>query len=205
MNDLQPVIQQKIRMCQQLYNSKSFVSVLEYLLAMGNYLNENAGKEKVKGIRLSTLSKMSQLRGKDRDFTLLHALVEQILFHQPALVAFTEELAEFETDPGASIKGLTAEVDVLKNELQKVVQYRKASKKRKLGDTHPNFIKDLKAVIEKHQLDLSTLTKTCEEMKKLYSAILVKFGEASDQDSQELFGVITQFIHDFKRAQAETI
>ncbi|KAJ0036332.1 hypothetical protein NQD34_005009 [Periophthalmus magnuspinnatus] len=205
MNDLQPLINQKIRMCQQLYNSRSFVSVLEYLLAIGNYLNENAGKEKAKGIRLSSLTKTGQLRGKDRDYTLLHALVEQILWHQPALTSFTEELAEFETDPGASIKGLTAEVDVLKNELQKIIQYRKASKKRKLGDAHPNFLKDLKTVIDKYQSDLSTLTKTCEEMKKLYSAILVKFGEAPDQDSQELFGVICQFIHDFKRARAETV
>ncbi|CAL9703186.1 unnamed protein product [Knipowitschia caucasica] len=205
MKDLQPLINQKIRMCQQLYDSRLFVSVLAFLLAIGNYLNENAGKEKAKGIRLSSLTKTVDLRGKDRDFTLLHALVEQILALQPSLVFFTDELAEFETDPGASIKGLTAEVDVLKNELQKVVQYRKASKKRKLGDAYPNFLKDLKFVIEKYQSDLSLLTKACEEMKKLYSVILVKFGEPADLDSQELFGVICQFIHDFKRAHAETV
>lgn len=84
---------------------------------------------------------LSQLRGRDRNFTLLHALVEQILLHEPHLATFTQELAEFETVPGgklahqdlkktqwffpfemclnetclsllaASIKGLTAEVD----------------------------------------------------------------------------------------------
>lgn len=52
------LINQKIRMCTQLYNSRSFVSVLEYLLAIGNYLNENAGKEKAKGFRLSSLTKV---------------------------------------------------------------------------------------------------------------------------------------------------
>ncbi|XP_028849100.1 delphilin isoform X2 [Denticeps clupeoides] len=55
--DLEPLIGQKIRMCQQLIGSRGFVSVLEYLLVMGNYLNENAGKEKVKGFRLSSLPK----------------------------------------------------------------------------------------------------------------------------------------------------
>lgn len=203
--DLQPLMSQKIRMCQQLYESRSFTSVLLYLLVIGNYLNENAGKEKAKGFRLSTLTKVTQLRGSDRHFTLLHALVEQILLLDPSLVLFTEELAEFEAVPGASIKGLMAEVDVLKNELQKIVQYRKTSKKRKLGDTYPNFLKELKTVIERYQADLSALTKMCEEMKKLYSVILVKFGEAADQDSQELFGVISQFIHDFRRAHAETV
>lgn len=205
MKDLQPLINQKIRMCTQLYNSRSFVSVLEYILAIGNYLNENAGKEKAKGFRLSSLTKLSQLRGRDKKFTLLHALVEQIMLHEPYLASFTQELAEFETVPGASIKGLTAEIDVLKNELQKVVQYRKTSKKRNAGAHHPNFSKDLKTAIEKYNADLSALTKTCEEMKKLYSVILVKFGEPADQDSQELFGLICQFIHDFKRAHAETV
>ncbi|XP_034733174.1 protein diaphanous homolog 1 [Etheostoma cragini] len=204
MNDLQPLINQKIRMCTQLNNSRSFISVLEYLLAIGNYLNENARKEKAKGFRLSSLTKLSQLRGRDRKFTLAHALVEQIMLHEPCLATFPQELAEFETVPGASIKGLTAEVDVLKNELQKVIQYRKTSKKRNDG-VHPNFSKDLKLAIEKYNTDLSALTKTCEEMKKLYSVILVKFGEMADQDSQELFGLICQFIHDFKRAHAEII
>lgn len=205
MNDLQPLINQKIRMCTQLNNCRSFVSVLEYLLAIGNYLNENARKEKAKGIRLSSLTKLSQLRGRDKKFTLLHALVEQIMLHEPCLATFTQELAEFETVPGASIKGLTAEVDVLKNELQKVVQYKKAARKRNAGLLHPNFSKDLKMAIEKYNTDLSALTKTCEEMKKLYSVILVKFGEPADQDSQELFGLICQFVHDFKRAHAEII
>ncbi|XP_070766720.1 uncharacterized protein [Enoplosus armatus] len=205
MNDLQPLINQKIIMCMQLNNCRSFVSVLEYLLAIGNYLNENTKKEKAKGFRLSSLTKLSQLRGNDRKFTLLHALVEQIMLHEPCLATFTQELAEFETVPGASIKGLTAEVDVLKNELQKVIQYRKTSKKRNAGVHHPTFAKDLKMAIEKYNTELSALTKMCEEMKKLYSVILVKFGEPADQDSQELFGLICQFVHDFKRAHAEMI
>ncbi|KAM7405234.1 hypothetical protein PAMP_012510 [Pampus punctatissimus] len=40
-------------------------------------------------------------------------------------------------------------------------------------------------------------------MKKLYSVILVKFGEPADQDSKELFGLICQFVHEFRRTHAE--
>ncbi|KAI9515638.1 hypothetical protein NQZ68_023288 [Dissostichus eleginoides] len=206
MKDLQPLINQKIRMCMQLNNCRSFVSVLEYLLTIGNYLNENARKEKAKGFRLSTLTKLSQLRGNDRKFTLLHALVEQIMLLEPSLAAFTEDLTEFETVPGASINGLTAEVDVLKNEVQKVIQYEKTFKKKNnAGGQHPQFYKDLKMAIEKYKTGLSALTKTRDEMKKLYSVILVKFGEPADQDSQELFGLICQFVHDFRGAHAEMI
>lgn len=38
-----------------------------------------------------------------------------------------------------------------------------------------------------------------------FPLVKVKFGEAADQDSQELFGLICQFIHDFKRAHTEMI
>ncbi|XP_040049664.2 uncharacterized protein LOC120829539 [Gasterosteus aculeatus] len=205
MKDLQPLINQQIRMCTQLNNCRSFVSVLEYLLAIGNYLNENARKEKAKGFRLSSLTNLTQLRGKDRKFTLLNALVEQIMLHEPSLAAFTRELAEFETVPGASIKGLTAEVDVLKNELQKVIQYKRTYKKTNAGIHHQKFYKDLKASTEKYKTDLSALTNTCEEMKKLYSVTLVKFGEPADQDSQELFGSICRFVQEFKGAHAEIL
>ncbi|XP_059384383.1 uncharacterized protein LOC132118513 isoform X2 [Carassius carassius] len=203
MEDLTPLIIQKIRMCQQLWACESFVSVLEYLLAVGNYLNQNAGKDRAKGFRLSSLTKLSQLRGNNRKFTLLHALVEQIMLREPCLATFFLELAEFETVPGASVKGLTAEVDVVKNEFQKIVQYRKTYSKSKNEVNQPKFFKDLKAAIEKHEADLRQLMKRCEEMRKLYTDILIKFGEPLDQDSQEVFGWICQFIGDFKKVYSE--
>ncbi|XP_048098160.1 formin-like protein 6 isoform X2 [Alosa alosa] len=203
MEDLEPLINQKIRMCQQLIGSQTFVCVLEYLLAVGNYLNEHAGKDKAKGFRLSSLIKLSQLRGVERHVTLLHALAEQIVLHEPGLATFPSELAEFDTVPGASIKGLTAEIDVVKNELQKALQYKKSYTKKNPIPQHPKFSKDLKAAIEKYNMDLQQLTKKSEEMRKIYSDILVKFGEAADQDSQELFGWVCQFITEFKKAHAE--
>ncbi|KAM9785596.1 uncharacterized protein ACB057_013960 [Neosynchiropus ocellatus] len=192
MRDLQPLMNQKIRMCSQLLNSGSFVAVLEYLLAIGNCLNENAGKGKARGFRLSSLTKLSQLRGREKKFTLLHALVEQIMLHEPGLASFTHELAEFETVPGASIKGLTAEVDVLKNELQKVHQYKKTARKWNAGAAHANFLKELKVVIDNYDTDLAALTKTCEEMKKLYSAVLKQDTGEGLLSSSEIFVSLLQ-------------
>ncbi|KAG7253790.1 hypothetical protein CRUP_022854, partial [Coryphaenoides rupestris] len=103
----------------------------------------------------------------------------------------------------ASIKGLTAEVDVLKNELQKVVNYRETNKKGNGGDQQQNFSKDLKAAIKNYKADICALSKQCDKMKKLYSSLLVKFGEPMDQDSQELFGYICQFLHDFRKIHSE--
>lgn len=49
------------------------------------------------------LLQLSQLRGKDRKFTLMHALVEQIRLHSPQVAMFFQELAEFETVPGGKL------------------------------------------------------------------------------------------------------
>ncbi|XP_067904242.1 formin-F [Heterodontus francisci] len=202
-DDLQPLITQKIKACSQLLNSKLFVSVLEYLLAIGNFLNTNAGKEKAKGFCLSSLTKVVQLRGKDRKFTLLHALVEQIISQEPALANFPHELTEFEDVPGASIKGLIAEVDVLKKELQKITLHKKIFKSKNRSSPDGHFYKELKSVIQKYEVELSDLTKHCDEMKKLYSSLLVKFGEPLDRDSQEMFGWVSSFIKDFRKVVTE--
>ncbi|XP_041334337.1 formin-like protein 13 [Pyrgilauda ruficollis] len=203
--DLEPLIIQNIQASRQLQSSPKFVAVLEYILAMGNHLNEKAGKEVARGFRLSSLAKLSLLRGRDRTFTLLHALVEQILLHQPELATFPQELTEFEAVPDASMKGLSAEVDVLKKELENLVQCRRLLKPKasKATPQESQFCKELKDLIQKYEGDLSQLSKRCEEMKKLYSNVLVRFGEAADLDSQELFGGISSFICEFRKACAE--
>lgn len=54
------LITQNIQASKQLQSSPKFVAVLEYILAMGNHLNEKAGKEVAKGFRLSSLAKVSK-------------------------------------------------------------------------------------------------------------------------------------------------
>ncbi|XP_010079842.1 PREDICTED: formin-H-like, partial [Pterocles gutturalis] len=146
MRDLEPLINQKIRASKQLQSSQKFVAVLEYILAIGNHLNEKAGKEKAKGFRLSSLTKLTLLRGKERTFTLLHALVEQIFLHEPDLAKFSQELTEFEAVPDASMKGLSAEIDVLKKELENVIQCRRLIKPKTIKATpqESQFCKELK-------------------------------------------------------------
>uniref|UniRef100_A0A803VV52 FH2 domain-containing protein n=1 Tax=Ficedula albicollis TaxID=59894 RepID=A0A803VV52_FICAL len=199
------LIVQNIQASKQLQASPKFVAVLEYILAMGNHLNERAGKEVAKGFRLSSLAKLPLLRGRERRFTLLHALVEQILSHEPELATFPQELTEFEAVPDASMKGLSAEVDVLKKELENLIQCRRLLKPKasKATPQESQFCKELKDLIQKYEGDLSQLSKRCEEMKKLYSNVLVRFGEPADLDSQELFGWISAFISDFRKASAE--
>ncbi|XP_053106138.1 uncharacterized protein LOC128324941 isoform X2 [Hemicordylus capensis] len=205
MADLEPLINQKIRACKELQDSSRFVAVLQYILTIGNYLNEKGGRESAKGFLLSSLAKLSLLRGKERNFTLLHALVEQIFLHEPDLAKFSQELTEFKAVSGASIKGLSAEVEVLRKELESIVECRRLIKPKviKAGTLESHFHKDLKDLIQKYEGELLQLSKRCAEMKKAYHDILMKFAEAEDRDSEELFGWIATFISEFKRVSLE--
>ncbi|XP_054837841.1 uncharacterized protein LOC129331349 isoform X3 [Eublepharis macularius] len=205
MAELEPLINQKINACKQLQDSPKFVAVLEYILTMGNYLNEKAGREKTRGFRLSSLTKLSLLRGREQSFTLLHALVEQIFLHNPDLAEFSQELTEFKTVSGASIKGLSAEAEVLQKELKSIVECRRQIKPKviKAGTLESQFYKELKDLIQKYEEDLSQLSKSCAEMKNAYHDILIKFGEAEDQDSEEFFGWISTFISEFRKVLLE--
>ncbi|XP_077316670.1 formin-F-like [Lithobates pipiens] len=205
MKYLQPLLLQKVKACSQLLSSQAFPVVLAYVLALGNFLNENAGKEKARGFRLSSLTKMAHLASKEKRFTLMHALVEQILLQEPDLAKFFQELTEFEAVPGASVKGLNAEVDVLSKQLETVYHYRKSfkAKHNKASASEERFLKDLKDIVENYKIQQAELVKKASEMKKLYAEVLQKFGEAEDQDSQELFGWIGTFIKEFQSAYTD--
>uniref|UniRef100_A0A8C5QUL5 Uncharacterized protein n=1 Tax=Leptobrachium leishanense TaxID=445787 RepID=A0A8C5QUL5_9ANUR len=205
MQDLHRLLVQQLKACDQLLKSQAFPAVLRYVLAIGNCLNENAGKDKAKGFRLVSLTKMSQLVSKEKKFTLLHALVEQILLQEPDLAKFSQELTEFEAVPGASVKGLNAEVEVLSKELEKIDQYRKAfkSKNSKGSASEIKFLKDLKVIYENYKAEYVKLSKESTEMKKIYSDILQTFAEAEDQDSRELFGWISTFIKEFQNVLSQ--
>lgn len=62
------LINQKSRACQLLQDSPRFVAVPEYILAIGNFLNEMAGREKAKGFQLSSLAKVSASVVEKRGF-----------------------------------------------------------------------------------------------------------------------------------------
>ncbi|PIO28293.1 hypothetical protein AB205_0218610, partial [Aquarana catesbeiana] len=58
-------------------------------------------------------------------------------------------------------------------------------------------------IVENYKIQQAELVKKAGEMKKLYAEVLQKFGEAEDQDSQELFGWISTFIKEFQSAYTD--
>lgn len=89
--------------------------------------------------------------------------------------------------------------------METIYQYRKSfkAKHNKASASEERFLKDLKDIVENYKIQQAELVKKAGEMKKLYAEVLQKFGEAEDQDSQELFGWISTFIKEFQSAYTD--
>ncbi|XP_077982635.1 uncharacterized protein LOC144437552 [Glandiceps talaboti] len=198
--DLEPTICTVLNACMELYASDQFVSVLEYILAIGNYMNSQSNKGYAHGFKLGTLVKLVDCRGKDKKYTLLKFLVEQINNGEPQLLGFFNEMTNVEKSADVSTKGLTAEVDVMKKDLTKIKKSAiQISKNKKATNQDSRFCKQVEDFVNEYENKLKKLHTTCEDMNRMYNKVLIKYGETGNIGSEEFFSWITEFIKSFKK------
>ncbi|XP_070575952.1 formin-J-like isoform X2 [Ptychodera flava] len=198
--DLAPTIETILNACRELYTSEKFITVLEYILAIGNYMNSNSNKGTAYGFKLGTLTKLADCRGKDKKYTLLKYLVEQITKSEPELLSFTVELTNVEQVTCASTIALTAEIDVMKKDLTKIKKSTtQISKNKKSTNQDVRFCKQVDDFVDQYENKLKMLHGTCSEMSKLYDKVLEKYGEPKGIGSEEFFSCVADFIKAFKK------
>ncbi|XP_030831185.1 uncharacterized protein LOC100890634 isoform X2 [Strongylocentrotus purpuratus] len=197
---LAPTIEHVLDSLDVLCNSVRFVSVLEYVLAVGNFINSGCSKGIAMGFKLGTLPKLAECRARDKNFTLLKYLVQQIHKHEPDLLGFIEELQPIMHANDASIKALQAEVEVMKKDLSKVKK--NASVLMKVENPPERdiaFVDDIEMFVESYEGKLSDLQDKSDDMKNLFEQMLLRFGENVNVESQEIFSSIAEFVKAFKR------
>lgn len=92
--------------CKEVYSNNDFIEVLQYILAIGNYINAGTKKGNSYGFKLSTLTKVNvilfvclsvvfkllEFRAAESKQTLLHYLVQQIHDNNIELLGFHESM-----------------------------------------------------------------------------------------------------------------
>ncbi|PIK44561.1 putative formin-like protein 6 [Apostichopus japonicus] len=172
--DLVPTIDNTLAGCRALIFSQKFTAILEYILAIGNFINSGSSKGTAPGFRLLSLPKLVDCKGKDKKFTLMKYLVQQIHQIDSELLDFTDELLPITFVPEASVKALQAEVEVMKKDLMLV---RRNANVLLSGENPPErdvlFCDDVESFAEQLDLKLGEMQCKTDEMKKLYDDILV--------------------------------
>ncbi|XP_048577123.1 formin-like protein 6 isoform X2 [Nematostella vectensis] len=204
-DDLAPAVKGLLEACHELYCSKKFPVVLEYILAIGNYINGGTNRGGAYGLRLTSLPKLADIRGKSKKDTLLRYLISQLRQKCPDTLEMLQELKAVPQASDASIKGLSAEVEVMRKDLAKIKKHSSdLFLKHKRTDTQDvKFFRDVDLFVLEYEEKLKDLCEKCKEMKYIYAKLLARYGEAPNTDSEELLSSISAFLNHFKKALNE--
>lgn len=203
--DLAPNVNNLLQACQELYNSKNFLLVLEYVLSIGNILNSGSNRGGAYGFRLHSLPKLADIRGKNKKYTLLKFLILQLQQSNPDALNFPDELKSLPKAATCSSKALFAEVEVMRKDLLKIKKH-SSELFLERTETNPKDVKlhnDVDSFVNEYEEKLNDLCDKCKQMKQIFNKVLGSFGEPQSSDSEELFAAISTFMTQFRKTLKE--
>ncbi|KAK7492239.1 hypothetical protein BaRGS_00016536 [Batillaria attramentaria] len=190
--------------CGTLLGNTSLQVVMRCLLTIGNHLNASRQpKEGVPGFQISSIDKMVDLKGRDPQYSLMTYLVEQLNVSRPDLLDWTSSLTLVPKVAGYSVLAIGAEIDVLKNDLQKVKKYQKALKG--LSGHHgvnKKFQSDVQNFILEYEKRLETIQDKSGKLQHKFRQLLAWLGEPASRTSDVLFSSLALLIDRFQQARA---
>ncbi|XP_076808733.1 uncharacterized protein LOC143451862 [Clavelina lepadiformis] len=199
---LQPEVEMALNAWKELFESKLLETLLAYILAVTNRINASNSKGVTKGIRLSSLEKTTVMRTNDRKFTLLQVVLKIVKEEKPEILKLDQELKSFSKAQAYSIKGLMAEIDVMRKSSFKAKKNCELFRRKKNQPTKEDlvFCSNVESVLSSIDSRIVSMADKCLEIRKTLGKVLIKFGESLDTDSQELFGWIRDFLENFKKS-----
>eukprot|EP00736_Rhodelphis_marinus_P001697 Rmarinus@m.11736 len=120
LRELQQDNQSVIDACETIFNSTSFVSILEVTVTVGNYVNHGSYRGNAYGVRISYLKLLRETKSKDGSTTLLHYLVKFIRTHFPHLAGWYHEFANVTIAKKVDIAELRTRMSQLQSGIESV-------------------------------------------------------------------------------------
>lgn len=172
-------------------DSEKFKSILEIVLAFGNYLN-SCKRGPAYGFKLQSLDTLLDTKSTDKRICLLHYIVNTIRQKFPELLNFDTELYCIDKASLVSLENVVSDV----NELEKgMVLVRKEADIRGKGPQN-HIVKDFLANSEEKLKKLKVDSKTAQDA---FKECVEFFGESSrTSDASAFFSLLVRFAKAFK-------
>ncbi|XP_034563956.1 LOW QUALITY PROTEIN: delphilin [Notolabrus celidotus] len=186
----------------ELRSSKKLAKILEFVLAMGNYLNNGQPKSnRTTSFKINFLTELSTTKTVDGKSTFLHILAKSLCQHFPELLNFSRDLTTVPLAAKVNQKVITAELSDLHSTIQDI---RTACLKIP-PTSEDHFASVMSSFLENSHPSIQSLeslqTRTMEEFSKVASY----FGEDSKSTKTEaFFAIFADFVSKFERALSET-
>jgi hypothetical protein len=192
--------------CKELNSNKELIEVLQYVLAIGNYINHGTKKGNAYGFKLSSLTKLIEFKANESKQTLLHYLVKLLHDQHIHLLIFHESLdcVVKAGESEISTKSILAELEVMQRQLKRMDRdINKIVEEKTLTDSCTKLKIEVDEFVNKYTKEISSLDNRGKEMTDTYTIILEKFGEPPTTDSEDFFGNISIFIKQFRKILLE--
>ncbi|XP_044931069.1 delphilin isoform X3 [Mustela putorius furo] len=185
----------------ELRNSRKLAKILEFVLAMGNYLNDGQPKtNKTTGFKINFLTELNSTKTVDGKSTFLHILAKSLSQHFPELLGFAQDLPTVPLAAKVNQRALTSDLADLHgtiSEIQAACQSMCPSSEDKFAVVMTSFLETAQPVLRA----LDGLQR--EAMEELGRA-LAFFGEDSKATTSEaFFGIFAEFMSKFERALSD--
>ncbi|CAH1122122.1 unnamed protein product [Ceutorhynchus assimilis] len=193
---IQPQIHAVISGSNSVKSSRKLRSVLEIVLAFGNYLN-SAKRGPAYGFKLQSLDSLLDTKSTDKRLCLLHFIVATIRQKFPDLLNFDSELQYIEKAAVVSLENIFTDVHELEKGMEAV---RKEAEIRGRGNCSL-VIRDFLANAEDKLRRLKTDSKVSQEA---FRECVEYFAESSrTTDANTFFSLLVRFVKAFKTADQE--
>ncbi|XP_024601034.1 delphilin [Neophocaena asiaeorientalis asiaeorientalis] len=182
----------------ELKNSRKLAKILEFVLAMGNYLNDGQPQtNKTTGFKINFLTELNSTKTVDGKSTFLHILAKSLSQHFPELLGFAQDLPTVPLAAKVNQRALTSDLADLHgtiSEIQAACQSMSPTSEDKFAVVMASFLETAQPVLRA----LDGLQR--EAMEQLGKA-LAFFGEDSKATTSEaFFGIFAEFMSKFERA-----
>ncbi|XP_070708242.1 delphilin [Pempheris klunzingeri] len=185
----------------ELRSSKKLAKILEFVLAMGNYLNNGQPKShRTTSFKINFLTELSTTKTVDGKSTFLHILAKSLCQHFPELLNFSRDLTTVSLAAKVNQRAITAELSDLHSTIQDI---RTACLKIP-PTSEDHFASVMSSFLENSHPAIQSLESLQTRAMEEFSKVASYFGENSKTTRTEaFFGIFSEFISKFERALSE--
>uniref|UniRef100_A0AAQ5YTR7 Glutamate receptor, ionotropic, delta 2 (Grid2) interacting protein, a n=1 Tax=Amphiprion ocellaris TaxID=80972 RepID=A0AAQ5YTR7_AMPOC len=186
----------------ELRSSKKLAKILEFVLAMGNYLNNGQPKShRTTSFKINFLTELSTTKTVDGKSTFLHILAKSLCQHFPELLNFSRDLTTVPLAAKVNQRAITTELSDLHNTIQDI----RTSCQKIQATSEDHFASVMSSFLENSHPAIQSLESLQSRAMEEFSKVASYFGEDSKSSSTEtFFGIFSDFISKFERALSET-
>ncbi|XP_047464730.1 delphilin isoform X2 [Mugil cephalus] len=186
----------------ELKSSKKLAKILEFVLAMGNYLNNGQPKShRTTSFKINFLTELSTTKTVDGKSTFLHILAKSLCQHFPELLNFSRDLTTVPLAAKVNQRAITAELTDLHSTIQEI----RTACQKITPTPEDHFASVMSSFLENSHPAIQSLESLQTRAMEEFSKVASYFGEDSKASSTEtFFGIFSEFITKFERALSET-